>query len=98
MASAAVRVTTGDLPQVQRALAEAAEKIEALQSLLQQWEPRVLCPQCGQRYSERACGPTHAIVWFHVHGPEVPAPPSDEDCIREAMAEAQDHPGKLITR
>jgi hypothetical protein len=27
-----------------------------------------------------------------------PEPPSDEDRIRDAMAEAQDHPGRIVTR
>jgi len=31
-------------------------------SLLEAWEPRVTCPQCGERYSATACGPTHALV------------------------------------
>ena len=75
-------------------MAEATEKIEALRSLLEAWEPRVVCPQCGQRYSEQACGPTHAIVWSHVHGPDAP---SDEELIRRAMTEAQNHPGQVAT-
>jgi hypothetical protein len=47
---------------------EAAEMIESLRSLLQAWEPRVRCPQCGQRYSGSACGPAHAIAWHLVQG------------------------------
>lgn len=26
-------------------------------------EPRSTCAQCGQLYSARACGPTHALLW-----------------------------------
>jgi hypothetical protein len=69
MATAEVRVTVTDLPLVKAALAENAETISTLRSLLQAWEPRIRCPQCGQRYTDSACGPTHAIVWFHVTGP-----------------------------
>ena len=39
----------------------AAEVVE-LRDLLQLWEPRVNCPQCGERYRHRACGPTHAVI------------------------------------
>jgi hypothetical protein len=53
---------------VRQALSETDEMIESLRSLLQAWEPRIRCPQCGQRYGERACGPTHAIVWHLVQG------------------------------
>ena len=57
-----LEVHVADLPQVKAALDEAAEVITALRDLLQAWAPRVRCPQCGERYSGRACGPTHAIV------------------------------------
>ena len=66
MKAADIHVTIADLPQVQAALAEAAEEIGILRHLLAEWEPRVRCPQCGCRYSERACGPTHAIIWHQV--------------------------------
>jgi hypothetical protein len=26
------------------------------------------CPQCGQPYNKRACGPTHALVWNAIRG------------------------------
>lgn len=26
-------------------------------------EQRVICSQCGEPYHERACGPTHALIW-----------------------------------
>lgn len=75
MAAADVRVA--DLPQVKAALARFAEEIGALRSLLQAWEPRVLCPQCGKQYSEWSCGPTHGIVKVQVFGADLPpcAPP-----------------------
>lgn len=38
----------------------------------------------------------HIVVM--VERMEEPAPPSDEDRIRDAMAEAHDHPGRVITR
>jgi len=49
--------------------AETNDEIEALRGLLQAWEPRVICPQCGERYTTTACGPTHAIV-HHLVYPE----------------------------
>jgi hypothetical protein len=57
-----VEVRVADLPQVKAALARASEEIAALRALLQAWEPRLRCLQCGERYSERSCGPEHAIV------------------------------------
>ncbi len=42
--------------------------VDDLRSCLQAWEPRVRCPQCGQRYSDLACGPTHAVVAQLVRG------------------------------
>jgi hypothetical protein len=39
--------------------------------------------------------------WYghrHAIGGDVPVSPSGEDRIREAMAEAQDHPGRVVTR
>lgn len=30
--------------------------------LVEAWSERVNCLQCGVRYKERACGPTHAVV------------------------------------
>lgn len=51
---------------------------EQLRGLLIAWESRVVCPQCGQRYTERACGPTHAVVHALVHpshfGSKTPGP------------------------
>ena len=44
------------------ALIAEAREARRLRDLLQAWEPRVTCPQCGQRYAERACGPTHALL------------------------------------
>lgn len=38
------------------------EQRDVLLELLQAWEPRVKCLQCGQRYSKPPCGPTHASV------------------------------------
>jgi len=41
-------------------------------------------------------------VWFHQGDPErlteYRKQPDDEDRIRDAMAEAHDHPGRVITR
>jgi hypothetical protein len=96
MASNEVHVTIADLPEVKARMDEAAELIHRLRGLLREWEPRVTCPQCGQRYSATACGPAHAAVWALVHPAEPPA--SDEERIREAMAEAQDYPGRIVTR
>lgn len=28
--------------------------------------PGHICSQCGQAYSSRACGPTHALVWHRL--------------------------------
>lgn len=66
--AAEIEVKAADLPQVKQRLAELAETIQRQRSLLQAWEPRVRCPQCGKRYSESACGPTHAIVSALVKG------------------------------
>lgn len=57
-----VKVRVTDLPEVKTALAKAAGEINALRALLLAWEPRLRCLQCGERYSERSCGPEHAIV------------------------------------
>jgi len=51
-----------DLPEVKAAFRDAAETISALRVLLEAWEPHVRCAQCGERYRDRACGPTHATV------------------------------------
>lgn len=48
----------------------ALDRIDALEDLLRAWEPRIGCPQCGRRYRERACGPTHALVAALVGVPE----------------------------
>ena len=38
-------------------------------------------------------------VMAALNGQEAPAaPPSDEDRIRDAMTEAQEHPGRVVTR
>jgi hypothetical protein len=66
--TAQVEIRVADLPQVREALDEAAKMITALRGLLQEWEPRVRCLQCGRRYHDEACGPTHAIVWHLVKG------------------------------
>ena len=68
MAVAEVRVKVMDMPQVRKMASDAADLIGRLRSLLREWEPRVTCPQCGQRYRDRACGPTHAAVWALVTG------------------------------
>lgn len=94
---AAVSVKIADLPQVQAAMADATEMIRRLRELAQEWEPHVRCPQCGKRFSESACGPGHAVVWALVYPVEA-AGPSDEARIREAMAEAKDHPGRIVMR
>jgi hypothetical protein len=52
------------------AVIEPAETVEALRSLLRAWEPRARCPQCGQRYAARPCGPAHAEVRHLVYPPE----------------------------
>ena len=57
-----VKVHVADAPQVKAALARASEEIAALRALLQAWELRLRCLQCGERYSERSCGPEHAIA------------------------------------
>lgn len=71
MARAVVEVRVADLPMVKETLEKAAETIQSLRHLLQAWEPSVRCAQCGQRYSEQACGPTHAFIYSQVHPGEV---------------------------
>jgi hypothetical protein len=40
----------------------------------------------------------HIVVMVERLEQAEPAPPSDEDRIRDAMTEATDHPGRVITR
>lgn len=42
---------------------ESREREQQLLNLTRVWEQRVVCPQCGMRYQEVACGPSHASVW-----------------------------------
>lgn len=65
---ATVEVPIADVPQVKDALKRASVLIGDLRALLQSWEPRVLCPQCGLRYSDQACGATHAAIIAMVKG------------------------------
>lgn len=44
---------TGEIEDVEEDIAD---------DLLVAWETRVLCPQCGKRYTAVGCGPTHAII------------------------------------
>jgi hypothetical protein len=67
-AAAKAEIKIADLPQVRDALQQAATLITDLRSLLQSWEPRVRCPQCGLRYSDLACGMTHASIMAMVKG------------------------------
>lgn len=64
---AEVTVKAAGLPEVKAMFAQAAETIARLRDLLEAWEPRVRCPQCGSRYSDSPCGPTHtavfALIW-----------------------------------
>ncbi len=57
-----VKVKVADLPEVKAVLGRASDEIAALRALLQTWEPRLRCLQCGERYSDRSCGSEHAIV------------------------------------
>lgn len=44
---------------------------DALRDLVQSFEQRVVCPQCGNRYTTSlACGPSHALVARLVLGPQ----------------------------
>lgn len=38
------------------------DSVDFLRGVLTAWEPRVRCPQCGQRYSETACGFAHVQI------------------------------------
>lgn len=66
--TATLTVLVADLPEVKSAIAALTEDRDELRALCQVWEQRVNCPQCGQRYHQRACGPTHALVWHLVKG------------------------------
>lgn len=57
-----IEVKIADLDEVKAVIERAGEEIAALRHLLREWEPRVRCLQCGERYSHRACGPTHAVI------------------------------------
>jgi hypothetical protein len=54
--------TIDEANEMEERLASGDKMTLELRGLLQAWEPRVSCPQCGQRYTKTACGPTHAIV------------------------------------
>lgn len=68
MAKAQVTVRVADLPQVKATIRALENERDDLRGLLQAFVPRVGCPQCGLRYSERACGPSHAVVWRLIDG------------------------------
>lgn len=40
----------------------AADEIELLRAIVASWSATRHCPQCGQGYEARACGPTHATI------------------------------------
>jgi len=49
-------------------LAQMRRERDEARALLRTWEPRVICPQCGQRYSERVCGFAHAAIQAALEG------------------------------
>ena len=68
MRTADVEVHVTGIPQVREMIEAMSEELVLLRTLVQSWEPRVRCPQCGQRYLARACGPDHALIMHAVQG------------------------------
>lgn len=68
MAKAEISVTLADLPTVKALVERLENEVDDLRHLLQTWEERVTCLQCGERYTKRACGPTHAVIRAMVEG------------------------------
>lgn len=62
MEVATVGINLMDLPEVGAHFADAAGLIQRQRALLQAWEPRVRCPQCGGKYTDSPCGPSHAEI------------------------------------
>lgn len=68
MAKATLTVRLADMPQVKTLVKQLENEVDDLRHLLQEFEPRVRCRQCGERYSHRACGPSHAIAAALIKG------------------------------
>lgn len=78
-----------DLPQVKQFIGSVADLLRTLNECGDLPEP-VMVAAAQVRLAAAAMG-----------GPDIAPPPaetSDEDCIRDAMTEAMDHPGRIITR
>lgn len=71
MAIGNVIVQVAGMPAVKRHVERLENEIDELRNLLQQWEPRVRCQQCGARYAHEACGPSHATIAAMVRPAEV---------------------------
>lgn len=82
-----LEVRVADLPQMQQFIGSVAELLKALASVGSLPEP-VMEAADQVRIAVGALG-----------GRDIGPPPgSDVDRIREAMAEAQEHPGRIVTR
>jgi len=83
-----VEVRVADLPQVQQFIGSVAALIRALAK----------CENLPQPVIDAADEVRKAVA--ALGGRDIGPPPgtSDEDRIRDAMAEAQDHPGRIVTR
>lgn len=89
MASADVNVRIADLPAMKQFIDATAGLLRALGECRDLPEP-VMAAAGQVRLAVAALG-----------GKDIGAPPgavSEEDRIREAMAEAQEHPGRTVTR
>jgi hypothetical protein len=79
-------VRVADMPQMKQFIGAVAALISALGACRDLPEP-VMVAADQVRLAVAALG-----------GRDIGPPPSDEDRIRDAMAEATDHPGRVITR
>jgi hypothetical protein len=83
-----VEIRVADLPQMQQFISSVATLLRTLAKCEDLPEP-VMAAADELRRDVAALG-----------GRDIGPPPqaSDEDRIRDAMAEAQDHPGRVVTR
>lgn len=66
-----IDIRIADLDEVKQRLQTLTNERDDLRHLLQAFEERVTCPQCGNRYTTSlACGPSHAVVARLVLGPQ----------------------------
>lgn len=72
--TADLSVKIGDHPNIVAALTAAANEVDTLRTILRAWSDRVVCEQCGFVFSQRACGPTHALIANAINRTDPPVP------------------------